>query len=131
MNKRSIEFAALAIALTFAGACTGRTAAWEEKSSTPESTGATDAKDKPAPTSAMEAGLTAWAARADGEANVFAAITAWEDALGCTAGSNTPEERCASVAPTAENAELLAWSKTERNFHEPDKFGTVEFVIRP
>lgn len=30
-----------------------------------------------------------------------------------------------------DNPELLAWSKTERNFHEPDKFGVVEFVIRP
>ena len=30
-----------------------------------------------------------------------------------------------------QNAELMAWSPTERNFHEPDKFGVVEFVIRP
>lgn len=118
MKKRSIEFAALAIALTFAGACKGRTAAWEEKSSTPESKASTETGDagdgtaagaEPgAPSAAMEAGLPAWNARAQSLDKVFEAIAAWEAALGCTAGTNSPAERCASVPTTAENTELLA-----------------------
>jgi hypothetical protein len=104
MKKRSIELAALAIALTFAGACKGRTAAWEEKSETP---GGTEGGTKPAG-SVMDAGLPAWSARAEGKDKVFEAIAAWEAALGCTAGSTPPSERCANVPTTAENAEMLA-----------------------
>ena len=103
MQKRSIEFAALAIALTFAGACKGRTAVWEDKSSAPSTTGGDGAG-----AAAMDAGKAAWDGRADGEAKVFEAIAAWETALGCTAGSNSPEGRCDSVVPSADNAELLA-----------------------
>jgi tetratricopeptide (TPR) repeat protein len=104
MTTRSIEFAALAIALTFAGACSGRTAVWEDKSSTPAPTGG----DAASVSAAMDAGMPAWESRSDGEAKVFEAIAAWETALGCTAGSSSPEGRCSSVAPTAANAELLA-----------------------
>jgi hypothetical protein len=104
MNKRSIEFAALAIALTFAGACKGRTAVWEEKSNTPDS-GKTDGA---AASSTMEAGLTAWSARAEGKDKVLEAIAAWEAALGCKPGTTTPADRCADVPPSAENTEMLA-----------------------
>jgi hypothetical protein len=104
MNKRSIEFAALAIALTFAGACKGRTAAWEEKSDTPDKT--TDQPDKGS--DSMAAGMAAWEARGDGEAKVMEAIAAWEAALGCKAGTSSPADRCMDTPTTAENIELLA-----------------------
>lgn len=29
------------------------------------------------------------------------------------------------------NRRYLAWSRTERNFHEPDRFGIIEFALRP
>lgn len=106
MKKRSIEFAALAIALTFAGACKGRTAAWEEKTDNPEDKGTSDGASTPSPT--MEAGMAAWEARAQGKEKPLEAIAAWEAALGCKAGSNTPAERCTEVPATAENAEMLA-----------------------
>src|SRR5690606_17235970 len=105
MKKRSIELAALAIALTFAGACKGRTAAWEEKTSTPDKSTSDGSK---APSTTMEAGKAAWDARAEGKDKVLEAIAQWEAALGCTAGTSSPAERCGSVPTTAENAEMLA-----------------------
>jgi len=110
MTKRSIEFAALAIALTFAGACKGRTAAWDEKSSAPEPKGAVGADSsgaKVAPES-VEAGMASWAARAESKGNVLDAIAAWEASLGCTAGTTQPSDRCKGVATTSETAVLLA-----------------------
>ncbi|MFO7563788.1 MAG: TRAP transporter TatT component family protein [Enhygromyxa sp.] len=104
MNKRSLEFAALALALTVAGACKGRTAAWEEKPKTPASSDAPAASGS----SAMEAGKSGWEGRAQGKDNVLAAIAGWEAALGCTEGTTSPAERCAGVPTTAENAEMLA-----------------------
>lgn len=105
MNKRSIEFAALAIALTFAGACKGRTAAWEEKSNPPDgnSEKAVTPSDK-----VLEAGAAAWSARAEGKDKVLEAIAAWEVELGCEPGSSSPADRCAGVPATAANAEMLA-----------------------
>ncbi len=109
MKTRSIEFAALAIALTFAGACKGRTAAWEDKSNAPDSgSAATTDAAAAGTTTAMEAGMPAWKARADGLDKVMSAIAAWEDALGCSAGEGSPEGRCDKVPTTADNAELLA-----------------------
>lgn len=108
MNKRSIELAALAIALTFAGACKGRTAAWEENSNTPDSGKAEGEGATTAGSSVMEAGLPAWNARAEGKDKVLEAIAAWEAALGCKPGNTTPADRCADVPTTAANAEMLA-----------------------
>ena len=109
MTKRSIEFAALAIALTFAGACKGRTAAWEEKTDTPtpaggETAGGEAAADGPA----LDAGIAAWNARAEGKDKVLEAVAQWETALGCTAGDATPEERCANPPINSDNIEVLA-----------------------
>ncbi|NJK31561.1 MAG: hypothetical protein HC927_03605 [Deltaproteobacteria bacterium] len=61
MSKRSIELIALTFALTFAGACKGRTAAWEEKadSKNPEPTASADGSSK------MAAGMAAWEGRLD------------------------------------------------------------------
>jgi hypothetical protein len=104
MKKRSIEFAALALALALLPACKGRTAAWEEKSKTP----ASGSGDAASGATAMQAGISSWEARAQGKDNVLAAIAAWEGALGCSAGTTTPADRCTGVAATAENAEMLA-----------------------
>jgi hypothetical protein len=105
MNKRSIEFAALAIALTFAGACKGRTAAWEEKpSKTPSSAGATEAPR----IASMEPGAPAWAARGQGKDKVLEAIAAWEVEFGCAPGPAHPSERCPQISTVTENAEMLA-----------------------
>ena len=109
MTKRSIEFAALAIALTFAGACKGRTAAWEDKNTnTPTPAGGEATAGEGAAGNALDAGLEAWNARVDGKEKVLEAVAAWEGALGCTAGDGTPEERCANPPITAENIEVLA-----------------------
>ena len=105
MTKRSIELAALAFALTLAGACKGRTAAWEEKpSKTPEP----EQQTKPASDDPFAAGKAAWDARGEGRAKAEEAIAAWEEAMGCSAGATKPVERCAKVPTTAENAETLA-----------------------
>lgn len=103
MKMRSLEFAALALVLTFAGACKGRTAAWEEKSTTPSG----NSTALPAP-EAMAAGMSAWEGRAQGKDKVFEAIAAWETALGCTAGSTPPADRCTGAATSAEYTDLLA-----------------------
>lgn len=112
MTKRSIEFAALAIALTFAGACKGRTAAWEEKpTKAPTATGedAAGGEGGEQTGSALEAGWPAWEARGQGKDKVLQAIAAWEKALGCTVGETSPEQRCADAPTTAETAETLAY----------------------
>ena len=103
MTKRSIELAALAIALTFTSACKGRTAAWEDKNTTPP-----ESTDAASPAAPLEAGKPAWEARGESKAKVLEAIAAWEAALGCTAGDTPPEDRCESPAATAENIEVLA-----------------------
>ena len=108
MTIRSLEFAALALALTFAGACKGRTAAWEEKSNNPDTSSGSSSGDAAAETNTLDAGQAAWEQRAQGKDKVFEAIAAWEKALGCTEGSNTPKDRCAGVPTTAENAEAMA-----------------------
>lgn len=33
--------------------------------------------------------------------------------------------------PESGDPQLLAWAPTERNFHEPQRFGTVRFVLKP
>jgi tetratricopeptide (TPR) repeat protein len=115
MTKRTIEFAALAIALTFAGACKGRTAAWEEKpTKTPTATGEEATKgegggEAEQPGSTLEAGWPAWEARGQGKEKVLEAIAAWEKALDCAAGDTPPDQRCAAAPATAENAETLAY----------------------
>ncbi|HVI00591.1 MAG TPA: TRAP transporter TatT component family protein [Enhygromyxa sp.] len=133
MNKRSIEFAALAIALTFAGACKGRTAVWEEETKTPDS-GKTDGGEK-APSSTMEAGLAAWNARAESKDKVLEAIAAWEGALGCKPGTTTPADRCAEVPATAENAEMLAhmtraYYFTADSYLRSDEAAYLDFMNR-
>jgi hypothetical protein len=108
MTKRSIELAALAIALTFAGGCKGRTAAWEGKTKTP--TGATTPGDTATPAAAtnLETAKAAWEARGQGKAKVLEAIAAWETAMGCTAGTTPPKDRCSAPPTTTENIETLA-----------------------
>jgi hypothetical protein len=105
MTKRSIEFAALAIALTFAGGCKGRTAAWEDKGTTTPS-GDAASPETTAPT--LESAKAAWEARGQGKDKVLEAITTWEQAMGCTAGDTPPKSRCSAPPTTAENAETLA-----------------------
>lgn len=111
MTKRSIELAALAIALTFAGGCKGRTAAWEDKGTTAPSGDAATPGDTatPAATGAtLDAGKPAWEARGQGKDKVLEAITAWEQVMGCTAGDTPPKERCSAPSTTPENIETLA-----------------------
>jgi len=109
MTKRSIEFAALAIALTFAGACKGRTAAWEEKTDTPSPAGGEDTTTDPgADGPPLDAGLPAWEARVEGKDKVLEAIAEWETALGCKPGDAEPEDRCGKPSITADNVEILA-----------------------
>ncbi len=100
-------FAVLALALTVAGGCKGRTAAWEEKGDTnkPEPTGSTTTPEAEA--GPYAAGLEAWKGRSD-KAKTFEAIAIWEKAMGCKEGTSNPKERCTDVPTTAENAELLA-----------------------
>jgi len=134
MNKRSIEFAALAIALTFAGACKGRTAAWEEKSNTPDS-GKSEGEGATTTSTVMEAGLPGWNARAEGKDKVLEAIAAWEAALGCKPGTTTPADRCADVPTTAENAEMLAqltraYYFTADAYLRSDEAGYLDFMNR-
>jgi hypothetical protein len=107
MKNRSIEFAALAIALTFAGGCKGRTAAWEDKSKTPSGDTATPG-DAATPVSPLEAGMPAWEARGQGKDKVLEAISTWENAMGCTAGDTPPKVRCSNPPTTPENIEVLA-----------------------
>ncbi|KIG18742.1 hypothetical protein DB30_07757 [Enhygromyxa salina] len=108
MTKRSIELAALAIALTFASGCKGRTAAWEDKGTkTPTDASATgDATATSA--SSLESAKAAWEARGQGKDKVLEAIAAWEQAMGCTAGDTSPKDRCSAPPTTTENAETLA-----------------------
>ncbi|PRQ03887.1 hypothetical protein ENSA5_12560 [Enhygromyxa salina] len=124
MTTRSIKFAALAIALTSASACKGRTAAWETKDSKPPTSSAETSTAEAAETSSAEtstadvptfdpavvlaAGTAAWEARAAGKDKVLEAIAAWEKVLGCSEGTTSPEKRCANPAVTAENMETLA-----------------------
>lgn len=109
MNKRSIEFAALAVALTFAGACKGRTAAWEQKDSkSPDSASVDSGSTSEGGSPVLEAGRAAWEARGQGKEKALEAVTVWEEALGCTAGTSKPVDRCSAVAATADNAEALA-----------------------
>lgn len=134
MTKRSIEFAALAFALTFAGACTGRTAAWEEKSKGPEPAGAVGAKPAADP-AAVDSGMAAWAARAESKNEVLDAIAVWEGSIGCTVGTTPPADRCKGVATTAETAELLAlitraYYFTADAYLRDDKDGYLDFMNR-
>ena len=110
MTKRSIEFAALAIALTFAGGCKGRTAAWEDKNTnTPTPAGGEDSTSGGEVAGApLDAGMAAWNARIDGKDKVLEAVSAWESALGCTTGDAPPVDRCASPPLTPDNVEVLA-----------------------
>src|SRR5690606_8099199 len=90
-------------ALALTPACKGRTAAWEEQPKTPAGDGPVASGNE-----AMQAGQSSWDARAQGKDKVLEAIAAWEAALGCTAGTTTPADRCASVPASAENVEMLA-----------------------
>lgn len=137
MTKRTIELAALAIALTFAGACKGRTAAWEESSKSPEpasTDGSTDT-DAAGGGNAMEAGKAAWDARAESKDKVLEAIAAWEAAVGCTAGTNTPKDRCGGVSTGPENIEVLAtltraYYFTADSYMRGDKDSYLDYMDR-
>lgn len=143
MTKRSIEFAALAIALSFAGACKGRTAAWEETSSTPEPKGEVSKTDggeadvegaKPG-AATMEKAMAAWEARADGKDSLLLAIAAWETSVGCSPGTTPPSERCSDVATSAENIEVLAMMTrayyfTADAYMRDDKVNYLDFMNR-
>lgn len=115
MTTRSIELAALAIALTFAGGCKGRTAAWEDKSNNPSD------ETKAADTTAAATGTTAWDARGQGKDKALEAIASWEAAMGCTAGTSSPADRCTNVPQTAESAETLAML-TRAHYFTADSF---------
>jgi hypothetical protein len=124
MSKRSIELAALAIALTFAGACKGRTAAWEDKSETPEpkaKTGETTKADGAEMSGNLAAGMPAWELRGQGKDKTLEAIAAWEQAFGCSEGTTKPEERCSKVDTSAENIEALAML-TRAHYFYADSF---------
>jgi hypothetical protein len=106
MSKRSIEFVTLALALVLAGGCKGRTAAWEAKDTkTPAGDGASGGATTGTP---LEAGRAAWEGRGAGKEKVLEAIAAWEQALGCTAGTTSPDQRCSNPPTTKENTEVLA-----------------------
>lgn len=40
-------------------------------------------------------------------------------------------ERPGGPADPETNRQYLAWSRTERHFHEPDRFGVIEFALEP
>jgi hypothetical protein len=122
MSKRSIEFVTLALALVLAGGCKGRTAAWEDKDTkTPTGDGASGGDGGGAAVTHMEAGSAAWEARGQGKDKVLEAIAAWELALGCTAGTTPPEERCSNPPTTKENIEVLAMM-TRAYYHCADGY---------
>jgi hypothetical protein len=108
MRKRSIEFVTLALALVLAGGCKGRTAAWEDKGTkTPTDDKAGDG-DGAAAVTPLEAGLAAWEARGQSKDKILEAIAAWENGLGCTVGTTSPDQRCSNPPVTKENIEVLA-----------------------
>ncbi len=100
MTTRSIELATLAIALTFAGGCKGRTAAWESTESTNPSTSVDTVQ--------ADAAVTAWESRGQSKDKALEAIADWEAAMGCSPGTTSPETRCEAVSTGSENIELLA-----------------------
>lgn len=115
MTKRSLEVTILGLALTLTGACKGRTAAWEEgtsKSPEPAPAAAGDSAEKP--------GQAAWDARSD-KAKVLEAIAAWEQVVGCTAGTTSPKDRCANASTAAANKETLAML-TRANYFYADSY---------
>jgi hypothetical protein len=121
MSKRSIEFVTLALALVLAGGCKGRTAAWEDKGTkTPAGDGATGGEGATA-TTPLEAGRAAWEARGESKDKVLEAIAAWEQALGCTAGTTSPDQRCSNPATTKDNIEVLAMM-TRAYYHYADGY---------
>jgi hypothetical protein len=120
MSKRSIEFVTLALALVLAGGCKGRTAAWEDKGTkTPTSDGASG--EGAAAVTPLEAGRAAWEARGQSKDKILEAIAAWEQALGCTAGTTPPDQRCSNPATTKENIEVLALM-TRAYYHYADGY---------
>jgi hypothetical protein len=120
MSKRSIEFVTLALALVLAGGCKGRTAAWEDKGTkTPAGDGASG--EGAAAVTPLEAGRAAWEARGQSKDKILEAIAAWEQALGCTAGTTPPDQRCSNPATTKENIEVLALM-TRAYYHYADGY---------
>jgi hypothetical protein len=120
MRTRSIEFVTLALALVLAGGCKGRTAAWEDKDTkTPTGDGASG--DGATTGTPLELGQAAWEARGQGKEKVLEAIAAWEQALGCTAGTTPPEQRCKNPPVTKENIEVLAMM-TRAYYHYADGY---------
>lgn len=116
MRKRSIELLVLALALTLS-ACKGRTSAWEEDSTkTPDGPATTD----PAAAVTMESAMETWKGRTD-KAGTLKAIATFEQLAGCKDGTSSPAERCANVATTAEQTELLAMV-TRANYYYADAF---------
>jgi TRAP transporter T-component len=135
MRTRSIEFVTLALALVLAGGCKGRTAAWEAKDTkTPTGDGASGDGATTTGTP-LEVGQAAWEARGQGKEKVLEAIAAWEQALGCTAGTTAPELRCKNPPITKENIEVLAMM-TRAYYHYADGYlrgdekGYLEYMNR-
>lgn len=115
MTKRSIDVVALGIVLTLAGACKGRTAAWEESGSA-----APGGSSAAAGTPAEDPVMVAWAGRSD-KAKAIEAIGLWERSLGCAEGAGSPKDRCQSVPTTAANIDVLAML-TRANYFVADSF---------
>lgn len=132
MDKRSLEVSLLAATLVL-GACQGRTAAWEEKSTkTPDSTaGKTEGG---AATADLAGAMEVWKGRTD-KAGTLKAIAAFEQLAGCKEGTSSPAERCAEVSTSADQAELLAMA-TRANYYYADSFmrgdenGFLEYTDR-
>ena len=114
MTERSIEVVALGLALTLTGACKGRTAAWEERSTAPEGAGpqATAPADDP--------GTAAWAGRS-AKVEALEAIALWEKSVGCAEGAGSPKDRCQNVPTTAATIDVLAML-TRANYYVADSF---------
>lgn len=108
MSKRSIEFVTLALALVLAGGCKGRTAAWEDKDAKPPGGDGASGGEGATAATPLEAGRAAWEARGENKEKLLEAIAAWEQALGCTAGTTSPDQRCSAPPTTKENIEVLA-----------------------
>jgi hypothetical protein len=121
MSKRSIEFVTLALALVLAGGCKGRTAAWEDKDTKPPTGDGAGGGEGATATTPLEAGRAAWEARGEGKEKVAEAIAAWEQALGCTAGTTSPDQRCSNPSTTKDNIEVLAMM-TRAYYHYADGY---------
>ncbi len=117
MDMRTLGVSLLASTLVL-GACQGRTAAWEEKSTkTPD---ATSDGGGTAPAGDLAAAMETWKGR-DSKDGALAAIAAFEKLAGCKDGSSSPAERCTNVSTDASQAELLAMV-TRANYYYADTY---------